>query len=82
MTPPRRVLGRLWTLERRDEVLTCVIVAAGDQEELRVVRGDEIYLSEVHSTRPDILRRAERLRLDHEYAGWLRILVPGLARSS
>lgn len=78
MTPPQRVLGRLWTLERRGEVLTCVIVAAGDQEELRVVKGDDdIYLSELHPSRPDILRRSDRVRLDHEYAGWVRRLTPG-----
>lgn len=81
MTPPQRILGRLWTLERRGAVKTCLIVAAADgQEELRILTGqDEIDRSDVLEGRVEVLREAERIRLALEAQGWLRQLVPGAA---
>lgn len=71
MSPPRRVLGRLWTRQKQDITLICILVAAPAGEELRVLHGAAIHQSEMCVDRPTALQRAEILRRQLDATGWV-----------
>jgi hypothetical protein len=71
VTPPQRVLGRLWSRQKQDVTLICVIVAAPTGEEVRILQGETVCHSEVCVDRTAALRRAEALRGQFEAHGWV-----------